>query len=121
MDGKAQNSLVKLQLFRQFYVMVVVYVYFTRIVVYVIAATIPFYLLWLGPLSTEIATFLFFTVTGYKFRPAPDNPYLPVRSEDAEGAEYGLDDDNEAGDGVQLLAPKGSSIGSGSGKSSSRK
>ena len=64
MDGKAQNSLVKLQLFRQFYVMVVVYVYFTRIVVYIIAATIPFDLLWLGPLATELATFAFFTVTG---------------------------------------------------------
>ncbi len=63
-DGKAQHSLVKLQLFRQFYVMVVVYVYFTRIVVYVLAATIPFYLLWLGPMATELATFIFFTVTG---------------------------------------------------------
>ena len=64
MDGKAQHSLAKLQLFRQFYVMVVVYVYFTRIVVYVLAATIPFYLLWLGPMATELATFIFFTVTG---------------------------------------------------------
>ena len=44
--------------------MVVVYVYFTRIVVYIIAATIPFDLLWLGPLATELATFAFFTVTG---------------------------------------------------------
>lgn len=112
MDGKAHNSLVKLQLFRQFYVMVVVYVYFTRIVVYVLAATVPFYMLWLGPLSTEIATLLFFTVTGYKFRPAVDNPYLPVRSEDSEGLEYGLDEAEEAG--VQLQAPpkKGSGAGS---------
>jgi hypothetical protein len=48
-DGKAHNSLMKLQLFRQFYVMVVMYIYFTRIVVFLITAAIPFYLLWLGP------------------------------------------------------------------------
>lgn len=102
-DGKAHNSLQKLQLFRQFYVMVVIYVYFTRIVVYILTSTVPFYLLWLGPLSTEIATFLFFTVTGYKFRPAPDNPYLPVSSEDQEGAEYGLEEGEQHG--VQLQAP----------------
>lgn len=84
--------------------MVVVYVYFTRIVVYVLAATVPFYYLWLGPLSTEAATLLFFTVTGFKFRPAVDNPYLPVRSEDSEGLEYGLEEGDDVG--VQLQAPK---------------
>ncbi|KAJ1430033.1 transmembrane receptor [Ochromonadaceae sp. CCMP2298] len=97
-DGKAHNSLLKLQLFRQFYVMVVVYIYFTRIVVFLLAATVPFYLLWLGPFSTEVATLLFFVVTGYKFRPAEDNPYLPVRSEGLEGEEYGLEEDGLGGD-----------------------
>jgi hypothetical protein len=70
-----------LQIFRQFYVMVVAYIYFTRIVVFLLAATIPYYLLWLGALFTELATFIFFVVTGFKFRPAIDNPYLPVRWE----------------------------------------
>lgn len=73
--------------------MVIVYIYFTRIAVYLLAATIPFYLLWLGPLATESATLLFFVVTGYQFQPALDNPYLQVRTEDREGQEYGLDDD----------------------------
>jgi hypothetical protein len=94
-DGKAHHSLVKLQLFRQFYVMVVVYIYFTRIMVYLLAATIPFYLLWLGPVATEAATLLFFVVTGYKFRPAIDNPYLAVNTEEMEGEEYGLNDHDD--------------------------
>ena len=100
-DGKAHHNLQKLQLFRQFYVMVVAYIYFTRIVVYLLAATIPFYLLWLGALFTELATLLFYVVTGYKFKPAKDNPYLPVRGEDEMGGEYGLGEEGEGhgGDG----------------------
>ena len=96
-DGKAQRNLLKLQLFRQFYVMVVAYIYFTRIVVYVIAASIPFYLLWLGNLATELATLIFFVSTGIKFSPSVDNPYLPVSTgggiEGEDDPEYGLGGD----------------------------
>jgi hypothetical protein len=35
-------SLEKLKLFRQFYVMVVCYIYFTRIIVYLLRITVPF-------------------------------------------------------------------------------
>lgn len=102
-DGKAQHNLVKLQLFRHFYVMVVAYIYFTRIVVYLLAATIPFHLMWLGPVSTELATLLFYVITGYNFRPAVDNPYFPVRTEENEAAEYGLESNRgDDDDGVEL-------------------
>ena len=104
-DGKVQHNLLKLQLFRQFYIMVVVYVYFTRIVVYLLEATIPFYLYWFGELFTELATLVLFTVTGYKFRPVSDNPYLSVSAEDGgeevdaesleRGGEYGLRDPDD--------------------------
>ena len=46
-DGKAARNLLKLQLFRQFYVMVVVYIYFTRIVVYLLRSTMPYQYAWL--------------------------------------------------------------------------
>ena len=104
----------KLQLFRSFYVMVVAYIYFTRIVVFLLAATIPFYVLWVGEMFTELATLLFFVVTGFKFRPSVNNPYLPVRSEEAEGGEFGLRDDED-----DLLpaprAPSHGNIGTGIG------
>lgn len=93
-DGKAQKNLLKLQLFRQFYVMVVAYIYFTRIIVYLLSATIPFYLLWLSNMFTELATLLFFVVTGFNFRPAVDNPYLAVNAD--EGPD-GMDADSEFG------------------------
>ena len=39
--------------------------------------------LMLGDLFAELATLCFFTVTGYKFRPASDNPYFALELEDA--------------------------------------
>jgi hypothetical protein len=49
----------------------------------VLAATIPFYLLWLGDLFTELATLIFYVVSGYQFRPAVDNPYLLSKGTDS--------------------------------------
>lgn len=46
--------------------------------------TVPFQYEWLDKFFKEIATFVFFVLTGYKFRPAPDNPYLNVPREDDE-------------------------------------
>ncbi len=75
-DGKAARNMQKLQLFQQYYLMTVSYIYFTRIVLYLVEATLPFRFVWLGEFSTEMATLIYFSVTGYKFRPIPDNPYF---------------------------------------------
>lgn len=67
------------------------------IVVFLVKATLPFELLWLQPLFDEGATLLFYLITGYKFRPADENPYLAVRTSD-EGddlEEFGLTDDGD--------------------------
>jgi len=74
----------KLKLFRQFYLMVVSYIYFTRIIVYLVDATLPFRVVWLGDFTSELATLAFFVVTGYKFRPSPDNPYFSLAQESEE-------------------------------------
>jgi len=81
-DGKAALNMKKLKLFRQFYLMVVSYIYFTRIIVYLVDATLPFNLVWLGDFFTEIATVCFFCVTGYKFKPSPVNPYFTLEEEE---------------------------------------
>lgn len=82
-DGKAARNLQKLRLFRQFYLIVVSYIYFTRIIVYLLDAALPFKLLFLGDVFTEAATLSFFVLVGYKFRPMPANPYFNVEEEDA--------------------------------------
>ncbi|XP_070811967.1 protein GPR107 isoform X1 [Pituophis catenifer annectens] len=82
-DGKAAAiNLAKLKLFRHYYVMIVCYIYFTRIIAILIKIAVPFQWKWLYQLLHEMATLIFFVLTGYKFRPASDNPYLQLSQED---------------------------------------
>ncbi|KAL4648760.1 protein GPR108 [Arapaima gigas] len=85
-DGKAAMNLEKLKLFRHYYVMIVCYIYFTRIIAILLKVTMPFQWQWLYELLVEVSTFVFFVLTGYKFRPASNNPYLqlPQDEEDVE-------------------------------------
>lgn len=89
-DGKAAINLRKLKLFRQFYIMVVGYIYFTRIIVYLLRVTVPFQLAWMDEMFREMATFVFFASTGYKFRPASAHPYFTVDASDDEVEEEAL-------------------------------
>ncbi|KAI4470877.1 lung seven transmembrane receptor [Holotrichia oblita] len=83
-DGKAAVNLRKLKLFRHFYVMIVCYIYFTRIIVYLLRLTVPFQYGWLHEMFREMATYVFFVLTGYKFRPAAHNPYFTLPSDDED-------------------------------------
>ncbi|CAF0732311.1 unnamed protein product [Adineta steineri] len=83
-DGKALSSLSKLKIFRQFYFMIVFYIYLTRIVVYIVKLTVPFRFEWLEVVCFELTTFIFFTFTAYKFQPAINNPYLALAQESDE-------------------------------------
>ncbi|XP_051836154.1 protein GPR107 isoform X2 [Antechinus flavipes] len=81
-DGKAAINLAKLKLFRHYYVLIVSYIYFTRIIAILLKLAVPFQWKWLYQLLDEMATLVFFVLTGYKFRPASDNPYLQLSQED---------------------------------------
>ncbi|KAL6482565.1 hypothetical protein MHYP_G00106450 [Metynnis hypsauchen] len=59
-DGKAAMNLEKLKLFRHYYVMIVCYIYFTRIIAILLKVTVPFQWQWCQ-----------------EFRPASNNP-LPA-------------------------------------------
>lgn len=83
-DGKAAINLKKLKLFRQFYIMIVGYIYFTRIIVYLLQVTVAFQLAWMDEMFREMATYVFFVMTGYKFRPASSHPYFSVETDDEE-------------------------------------
>ncbi|CAI7811993.1 unnamed protein product [Closterium sp. NIES-54] len=86
-DGKAARIVAKLQLFRHFYVLVVCYIYFTRIVVYVLRSTMPYQYAWTADLAGELVTLVFYCITGYQFRPMEENPFLAMHDEDTGGSE----------------------------------
>ncbi|KAG7476810.1 hypothetical protein MATL_G00086820 [Megalops atlanticus] len=86
-DGKAAINLAQLKLFRHYYVMIVCYIYFTRIIAILIKVIVPFQWKWLYQLLDELATLTFFVLTGHKFRPASYNPYLLLSVEDDEDLE----------------------------------
>ena len=83
-DGKKVRNMNKLILFRQFYVMVVAYIYFTRIIVFLLKSTAAYNLTWLADLAGELATLTFYCVTGWMFRPIVDNPYLHLNEDELE-------------------------------------
>ncbi|XP_048874894.1 protein GPR107 [Brienomyrus brachyistius] len=86
-DGKAAVNLAQLILFRHYYVMIVCYIYFTRIIAILIKFIVPFQWKWLYQLLDELATLVFFFLTGHKFRPASHNPYLLLSMEEDEDLE----------------------------------
>lgn len=81
-DGKAAINLRKLRLFRHFYVMIVCYIYSTRIIVYLLKISVPFQYGWLHEMFREMATYVFFVLTAYKFRPASQNPYFALSDDE---------------------------------------
>lgn len=83
-DGKAAINLRKLKLFRHFYIMIVCYIYFTRIIVYLLKVTLPFRYEWVYAMFQHGSTFIFFIFTGYQFQPTSTNPYHQLLQEEIE-------------------------------------
>uniref|UniRef100_A0A0N5AB04 Lung seven transmembrane receptor family protein n=1 Tax=Syphacia muris TaxID=451379 RepID=A0A0N5AB04_9BILA len=83
-DGKAAFNLEKLILFRHFYLIVISYIYLTRVIRFFVEYVAPFDYEWISDGVVEVSTLLFFLITGHKFRPQERNPYLKL-SQEVEG------------------------------------
>ncbi|XP_073298895.1 protein CANDIDATE G-PROTEIN COUPLED RECEPTOR 7-like [Primulina huaijiensis] len=96
-DGKAAVNLMKLTLFRQYYIVVICYIYFTRVVVYALETITSYKYLWTSIVAGEVATLAFYVFTGYKFKPEAHNPYFVIDDEEEEAAaeQMKLDDEFE--------------------------
>lgn len=55
--------------------------------VFPVQMAVPFQYTWLCVVFKEISTVIFFLVTGYKFQPASNNPYLQVATESDDEVE----------------------------------
>ncbi|XP_050227430.1 protein CANDIDATE G-PROTEIN COUPLED RECEPTOR 7 [Mercurialis annua] len=85
-DGKAAVNLMKLTLFRQYYIVVICYIYFTRVVVYALETITSYRYLWTSVVAGELATLAFYAFTGYNFKPEAHNPYFVIDDEEEEAA-----------------------------------
>ena len=79
-----QKTLAKLKLFRSFYIIIVSYIYSTRIAVYLFATILDYRHTWVRYFFTELATLVFYAVMGLQFRPMSENPYLALNKRDDE-------------------------------------
>ncbi|XP_074319009.1 protein CANDIDATE G-PROTEIN COUPLED RECEPTOR 7-like [Silene latifolia] len=85
-DGKVKVNLLKLKLFRHYYVVVIFYIYFTRVIVYGLETITSYRYQWTSVVAGELGTLVFYVFTGYNFRPKLHNPYFVVDDEEEEAA-----------------------------------
>ncbi|KAF9626688.1 hypothetical protein IFM89_038783 [Coptis chinensis] len=92
-DGKAARNLAKMTLFRQFYIVVIGYLYFTRIVVFALRTISAYKYQWVSNAAKEIASLAFYLVIFYMFRPVERNLYFVLDEEEEEAAQQILQDE----------------------------
>jgi hypothetical protein len=102
-DEKSIKNAVRLSQFQQFYLVVIGYLYFTRIIALFIKDSLPHTWSWVPDLAAQLVSMGLFVFTGYRFRPMKDNPYTSVKSEsDDEDVVIGhpdeIDKDFQLGD-----------------------
>jgi G protein-coupled receptor 107 len=96
-SGDKGHILTKLKLFRTFYIVVIAYIYSTRILVYLFASLLDYRHLWVRYFVVEIVTLWFYVSVGLMFRPTSEASYKGVRDNN--------DDDGRL-DEVELLSDK---------------
>ncbi|XAR52157.1 hypothetical protein NMG60_11020080 [Bertholletia excelsa] len=89
-DGKAAVNLMKLTLFKQYYIIVICYIYFTRVAVYILQIITSYRYQWTSVVAEELAAVAFYAFTGYNFRPKTHNPYFALDDEEEEAAAEAL-------------------------------
>ncbi|XVF42375.1 hypothetical protein PTKIN_Ptkin01aG0357100 [Pterospermum kingtungense] len=93
-DGKAAKNLEKLTLFKQFYIVVIGYLYFTRILVSAVGAFLNYRLEWLITVLEEGASLVFYAFIFYNFQPMEKNPYFLINDEEENAAAQILEEDD---------------------------
>jgi G protein-coupled receptor 107 len=71
--GEKGQILSKLKLFRSFYLLVIAYIYATRILVYLFATLLDYRHIWVRFLVVELITLTFYIAAGLMFRPTIEN------------------------------------------------
>jgi hypothetical protein len=84
--GRTSRTLGRLQQFRTFYLAVVAFVYFTRVMIPLSETKLPYYLTWAPAFMYEASAVLFYAFCGLKFRPTEaDTMFTPANDDDDAG------------------------------------
>ncbi|XP_009602816.1 protein CANDIDATE G-PROTEIN COUPLED RECEPTOR 7-like [Nicotiana tomentosiformis] len=94
-DGKAAEILRKLTLFRHFYVVLIVYLYFTRFGIAMIESVVNYINEWVTIVAAEGASLMFYMFIFYNFQPIEKNPYLAIDKDDDSEEEEEEEEDDE--------------------------
>ncbi|MCE3051117.1 hypothetical protein HAX54_048933 [Datura stramonium] len=94
-DGKAAENLRKLTLFRHFYVVLIIYLYFTRFGIAMIESVVTYMHAWVNVVAAEGASLMFYMFIFYNFKPIEKNPYLAIHKDDDDEEDQEEDDDEE--------------------------
>lgn len=90
--GDKGQILSKLKLFRTFYLVVVAYIYSTRILVYLFASMLDYRHLWVQHFVIEVVTLTFYVSVGMLFRPVSDAAaYQSVNSSQDDAVTCGVE------------------------------
>ncbi|CAB3400368.1 unnamed protein product [Caenorhabditis bovis] len=81
-DGKAAENLNRLRLYKEFYLIVVMYIYITRLIGIMVKYFMPISYDWIVLSALESINMFFFVIVGYKFRPSNTHNYLLLVDED---------------------------------------
>merc|ERR1712038_1349874 len=102
-SSSAQSSRLqsKLDLFRSFYLIVVGYIYFTRIVIYLFASSLKYDQTWIRTFVYELGTLTFYFIVGIKFKPIDESADYSKVGQDGGDADGDEDEDFAA------LLPRG--------------
>nr|XP_043615656.1 protein CANDIDATE G-PROTEIN COUPLED RECEPTOR 7-like [Erigeron canadensis] len=83
-DGKAARNVRKLSLFKKFYMVVIAYLYYTRVVVSVMGSLLDYRYEWVANVASEGGSLVFYLFIFRNFQPADRNPYLVIRDEEGD-------------------------------------
>jgi len=91
-DGSDKSAdkakiVARLKLFRSYYLLVVAYIYCTRILVYLFANLLNYKTLWVQHFTVEIISLAFYAGSGIQFRPKVENQALYTEVNDEEGGD----------------------------------
>ncbi|CAK9140518.1 unnamed protein product [Ilex paraguariensis] len=89
MDGKASRNLGKLYVFKKFFIVVIGYLFYTRIVVFAVKIIAAYRYQGVTYAAEETGSLAFYMVMFYIFRPVEENEYF---APDKEAAEIALRD-----------------------------